>query len=771
MEQNSILIWIFSRIENIDRLKCIEEFKTFKFHEMYSFTKIEDAIEKIKELNFVPTFIIASGKIYIKFIKEFDKNLEKIKIIPKIIIFEKNKEAFIEKNKEEKKYLNSNFYNYGGIKTNLEEIKQFLNDLIKDKITFKKDTDIADQITFDFIDSKEKLGLPLFFKCLIDITKKDKVDKFIDLLCDKYLDNSIELKILLKSIKSMPGIPIPLLSKYFVRIYTSEKDKKDKINFYYELNSNLRGNKKDVKDQYLPFIKVLYEGVRLKSLPMSKAKKLYRGTSLPNKEIQKIKEYSNQKIQNLPGGILFSRAFLSFSEDKNVVKNFFDNSQGNTNNNFSKVLFILKKEDSTGYNLSTHADIDEFSFFSEKEVLFFPFSCFQIENIEEKTINNQKLYEIKLLYLGKYLKEIENDEEFQNNQNPLPESNLKEEIKENGLVEEEKIDTMTVGGLCNIFKKYEDSIGKNVEIIKSIPQDNYIKGVLNIGEKFVNKEIKIINSFEQSKRDDPNNDILNNRNENEYNNEEEIKDNCEITIDEQKINFSYFHKFNNPGDYEIKYLFKDKLTNSSYMFNKCNCLTNLDLSHFDSKDITNMESMFNSCESLKQINLSNLNTLNVTNMSCMFNKCLKLENLDVSNLNTKNVTKMDYLFDCCNKIKELDLSNFNTEKVINMGYMFFECESLEKINVSNFNTQNVTNMKYMFYNCISLKSLNLSNFKTQNVLEMGSMFDGCENLENLDLSNFVTSDNTNIESMFDSCDSLSNAIIKDRNILKMFTKK
>ena len=50
------------------------------------------------------------------------------------------------------------------------------------------------------------------------------------------------------------------------------------------------------------------------------------------------------------------------------------------------------------------------SFFPEdSEVLFFPFSSFEIKEIKEIELNQEKIYEIDLLYLGKYLKDIEND--------------------------------------------------------------------------------------------------------------------------------------------------------------------------------------------------------------------------------------------------------------------------------------------------------------------------------------------------------------------------
>ena len=70
-------------------------------------------------------------------------------------------------------------------------------------------------------------------------------------------------------------------------------------------------------------------------------------------------------------------------------------------------MFILEKDDNLDYNLSIHGDIEKISYFpNEKEVLFFPFSSFEIKEIKEIDMGNEKKYEIKLLYLGKYLKEI-----------------------------------------------------------------------------------------------------------------------------------------------------------------------------------------------------------------------------------------------------------------------------------------------------------------------------------------------------------------------------
>ena len=129
-----------------------------------------------------------------------------------------------------------------------------------------KNKEISSQIIdegnfiFEYIDSKEKLILPLLFKCLLESTSRDKIDDFTKLLYNKYCKDNKSIKLLLNNIQSIPNIPIELLSKYYSRIYTIES------NFYKDLNKDLRNNK---NDNYLPFIKVLYDGVKLCSLSLA----------------------------------------------------------------------------------------------------------------------------------------------------------------------------------------------------------------------------------------------------------------------------------------------------------------------------------------------------------------------------------------------------------------------------------------------------------------------------------------------------------------------
>ena len=195
------------------------------------------------------------------------------------------------------------------------------------------------------------------------------------------------------------------------------------------------------------------------------------------------------------------------------------------------------------------------------------------------------------------------------------------------------------------------------------------------------------------------------------------------------------------------------------MFQNCDVLTSLDVSHFDTSNVTNMANMFNKCYMLTSpLDVSDFDTSNVTNMSYMFARCQTLTSLDVSHFDTSNVTNMEAMFGTCYALASLDVSSFNTSNVTNMGYMFMHCHALTPLNVLGFNTSNVTNMSHMFQSCYALTSLNVSNFDTSKVTDMGNMFGYCPLLTTLDISNFVFSNSADISGMFEGCTSLAGAM-------------
>ena len=233
--------------------------------------------------------------------------------------------------------------------------------------------------------------------------------------------------------------------------------------------------------------------------------------------------------------------------------------------------------------------------------------------------------------------------------------------------------------IYQVIKFLEDELNNKDSINNKINnKNNIIIGEIYIYEWDINKNIRILNSFENAKREKKS------KNEDyhiKWENEKEIKENIEIKINGKLIEFAYYYKFNKEGKYTIEYSFKNNLTKTCFMFYKCDSLINLDLSNFNTQKVNNMRGMFWGCNSLTKIVLSNFNTQHVTDMCCMFFDCNRLISLDLSNFNTQNVTNMLYMFRECKSLKNLNLSNFNTQNAAYMNDIFDNCESLTKENI------------------------------------------------------------------------------------------
>ena len=877
------IIWIDENSDGDEISGYVSELNYSGFKKIKCFKTINESLEHLKSIQFKETFIIVSGRLFFPFINEFKANLNQINVIPKIIIFCANIVSFIQNNQQ---YLiNNRFYYMGGIYKDFGEIKNLIiNQSKTEKEMLPKREDEIDLI-FEYIDRKEKLALPLLYKTLIEVTSNDKIEEFTKYLY-YYYQSDKNIQQLLKPIVSMPNIPNELLSKYYSRIYTLDSK------FHSDLNEDLR-KKHNRDNKYLPFIKLLYEGVKLQSLPLSTEKVLYRGAKIPQKEIEDIIAFQKNKKDkkdvinindNFSTGIVFSKTFMSFSKDLSVAESFLaNNSCVNDKIELKKVLFILLKEDDIDIDLTTHADLEQLSFFpGEREVLFFPFSSFEVNSIILDETNNR--YVINLSYLGKneYIRQLnpknilkpiygKNSEkesiksnisnsidissyskhsikqqtpEKINSRNKLKlndSKNLKtmdngikiinipnQHIKscksftnihdyskiisekngfkfkkyllDSGLIEEKQLESTE-----KLVKNYEDFKIKQIQIkkynpittnnfsvpnytivrqfknpnqqtqiippflpgpenkIENNPQINKIIGTLIVKNDDTNKFIRVINSFENFYRNAQVGNYLN------FINENEIKNNCVITIDNKKLmyDFSYFVNIPKPGTYSIEYYFRNNLSKTDFMFADCKNLLNLDLLNFHAENVTNMAYMFYQCSSLESIKMSNLKTHRVKDMSNMFHGCESLKNLDLSFINTQNVENMSRMFFCCKSLKYIKLNNFNTFKVNNMYGMFYGCQSLIDLDLSSFNTQDVINMSRMFSDCKSLENLNISNFTREKVIFMHNLFTGNESLQKLDLTSFNYQKITNTNDMFNGCIKLKpQNIIFKRNALK-----
>ena len=296
----SNIIWIEPNVDNEENKYYLKELKNIKDTKVSCYKNVKDALILIKKIKFSETNIIVNRSLYSEFIQKFEENVKDIFIIPKILIFTSNKEEFIENDMNfEDIYIrnyNSNdnydyfngeyfpFYYLEVIQASFDDLKNIiLKSLPKpfSKTINKIEIIEENQLNFEYIDCKEKLVLPLLYQTLIEITSTDDIKKYTEYLYNKYSANE-EINKLLNSIKNKSNIPIELLSKYYIRLYSL------KSQFNNDINEELRGNQ---KDKYLSYIKIIYKGIKLKSLPLGSNNILYKGSKISNVDINKIKEY------------------------------------------------------------------------------------------------------------------------------------------------------------------------------------------------------------------------------------------------------------------------------------------------------------------------------------------------------------------------------------------------------------------------------------------------------------------------------------------------
>ncbi len=102
------------------------------------------------------------------------------------------------------------------------------------------------------------------------------------------------------------------------------------------------------------------------------------------------------------------------------------------------------------------------------------------------------------------------------------------------------------------YPKIEKQKSKSIKELKE-NEENYILAEINIEKYDINKDIRIINTFEEYKRI---NDLDDKEDDYKYENEKEIKENCIIKIDNKIIPFNYLYKFKEKGKFIIEYSFK-----------------------------------------------------------------------------------------------------------------------------------------------------------------------------------------------------------------------
>ena len=416
------------------------------------YKNIKNAIDYLKKLRFNKTIIFVNGNCFESFLKELHNNLKDIYVIPIIIQVLTTGEKVYKIPKENKEY--EKFYTYGGTETSYDKIIKFIEEILNEnECNFLIDSHqinskpiIEEKLIFEQIKNKKDLVLPMFNRILIEPSdKKDNID-FIQYMRKKYIEKD-NYKILLNQMINIPDIPVELLSKYYARMYTVSGD------FYEKMKQDLLSNDDQKFGIYHPYIKTLYDGLEKGALKTNNNTELYSAQLLSKQQIEELKYYEKNKMQGLPMSIVFSKSFISFSKEKKVAEDFYKQYKKNT------MLTLVKDEKEL--NLNTHIDIEELSCYNEKDVLFFPFSAFGIDSFSIDQINQR--YNLKLIYLGKYIKDFENDKALNISKDKLPNTNFKFLFKDSGLVKKNKINNfndMQINEIAKEYKIYKESKNK-----------------------------------------------------------------------------------------------------------------------------------------------------------------------------------------------------------------------------------------------------------------------------------------------------------------------
>ena len=419
--------------------------RNLKFIEAFD---VPSGIAKIKEIKFKCIYVIVSGSMFSDFIKLFKQNINQISCIPVITIFT------MEKSKYEKvEYVNHPFFNPGGIHILYEEL--ILNFIKFDSIISKKiekniiSPEFNNQcFNFEKIDSIPKLYFPFIYSQFIEEVNDNEIFEFNKNIL-KYDNN--EITNLIYPLTFLNKIPIEILVKFWLRIYTLETD------FYSNMNCKLmklKGN------EFYTYIKLMYLALNKKILKNRCDICLYRGDILNNNELNMIiNKISSNSIKDK---LIYSRKFLSFSASQNIAEDFLRNKYHEQINSINYILFKIEQfngniEDAKCYNI----DMSYYTNFkSEDEYLFLPYSPFILNGIEKFNLSIDvnltiTINLINLYYIGTYKciiqESMKNISSLDDLSFELLEKYFLEEIKKYKIFENEK----------NIWEKLKNIIKKN----------------------------------------------------------------------------------------------------------------------------------------------------------------------------------------------------------------------------------------------------------------------------------------------------------------------
>ncbi len=643
-------------------IKAMTKFNYVDFH------SIEETVDKLKKIDFEDTSIIIGEDLVSDFFQSMNENYKNFKVVLKILILGKDKKEILKNNKT------FPFFNENYIYSTFEEIKNKLD------LEFQPKRNV---FLFDYFDNYGQLEYQIKIKTIVDNKPTSfEINKLINYIYninekDKDKENN-EIKEIMNQLYEN-NVPLKIIVKYMLKLASFDKI----INLINEKLISYIGN------TYDNYIKLLYYGLTKFQFNSFVKEKLYLGTTSKKREIEHGKNFlKNSKCYCYNNGYLF------FTLDENEAKQSMNNKVLKDSEDEVKVLFEIESGNDLDLKYASNVEFKEYSNSKQKEILFFPYSSFEILKIDEI----DGYYKIVLGYIGKY-KEKAEKENKNNKGNIIPTRFLQEVLNEKKLVSEKQVEVFKKE-LPQLIEGTKENKKANEERKKEIEKMNKTTTEKRKKEK---KRDEFSASDTKIKETDP--FLLDSKNtiigEFEINKEQvgqslnlinpnkiHIEDYVEILEDSgQKLSIT--EKFKKNKKYKITYNFSENFNDFTYLFQSIE-IKSLDLSKLKMGNITSVESMFSECKNLTSIDLSNKKLKKLEDLSRMFFNCFSLESVNLENFTSKKIKEMDYMFYKCKSLKHLNLKNLNTEGA-SINNIFFGVNKECKIEVENDEIKNEFN--------------------------------------------------------------------------------
>ena len=522
----TLIIWIDEEInKNENKKKYQKKLDTFKDIEFECFDEIYKGIEFIKKIKFKKTIIITSGTLFPEIDKQLKNCSNELYFVPNIIIFTENKEKYIRKS-HNSHIITAPFYNISGALESAEEIEEFLKKSVNDYSSEFKPNDNDkynnEELKFLSITNKNELFLPIYYIDYFKIATEEEINTFNDKIFNQN-KNITPISFLFSQLAENKKIPLSILSKYWIRAYSSH------TNFSEKMNEKL--SKKDYTD-YLPIIQKLYEAVDDCHL-ISDTSKLYKGMMVDSNNWKPFLDNFKETENDLPSAILYGETFFSFYKDEDSIKKLRVKNENDIGN---KIFINLILEKPYNYRFVRNNAIinEELSYFDkDDEILFFPFSCFEIKNI--KKINDNE-YNIILNYLEKYTKLFNPMERKNFCKDNIPDDDYSKLIFDSGIINQELIELSN--SIENIVENKE-----NDNLNRDSKQSNITSKIIDQTFTKNNEYMSNIDGFKEYHINNNNRNNNNGRNNTDYQNANNNIYNNNPN-NNQNQNFQIFNEYN-----------------------------------------------------------------------------------------------------------------------------------------------------------------------------------------------------------------------------------